>query len=230
MSAIATARTILATLLILMASSVMAQEKRVALVIGNGKYAHAAALPNPTNDARDVSAALKRLGFAVTEGYDLDRSGMERTIREFGRVVDGTAVALTFYAGHAIQVGGRNFLLPTDARLRSERDLSYEAIPSDLILAEMEGTKRVKIAILDACRDNPFEGRLKVAMGPTRAASLGRGLAIMSGLSLDTLVAYATKDGQQAEDGKGRNSVQRQQLRDRLRGIGIGGFLAHRSP
>lgn len=185
---------------------VAAQDKRVALVIGNGKYAHAPALPNPANDARDVSAALKRLGFAVTEGYDLDRSGMERRIREFSRDVDGSSIALTFYAGHAIQVGGRNYLLPTDARLQSERDLSYETVPTDLILAEMENAKRVKIAILDACRDNPFEGRLKTAMGPSRSASLGRGLAIMPNTSLDMLTAFAAKDGQVAEDGKGRNS------------------------
>ncbi|MBM3557674.1 MAG: hypothetical protein FJX47_19210, partial [Alphaproteobacteria bacterium] len=207
MSAINAARTLLATLLILMASAVMAQEKRVALVIGNGKYAHAIPLANPANDGRGMAAALKRLGFAVTESYDESRAGMERALRGFRQTARASDMALVFYAGHAVQVGAKNHLLPTDAKLADEDDLNYETIPLDLVLSAVEGASKVRVVILDSCRDNPFNAKLALAMGPGRSASIGRGLAVAPVGGGNTLIAYATKEGLIAEDGKGaRNS------------------------
>jgi hypothetical protein len=100
-------------------------DRRVALVIGNSKYQHAVQLPNPSNDAADISQALRKLRFDVIEGRDLDRRGMEDRIRAFGRKVEGADLALLFYAGHGMQVGGKNYLVPVDAKLERTGDLSW---------------------------------------------------------------------------------------------------------
>src|SRR5690606_3947825 len=99
-----------------------------ALVIGNGAYTNATPLPNPTNDARDVAAALRSLGFEVIDGYDLDGTGMRRTIADFGAKAAGASITLLFYAGHGMQVAGKNYLVPTDARLERPSSLGIEAI------------------------------------------------------------------------------------------------------
>ena len=182
------------------------KERRAALVIGNSAYRNSTPLPNPLKDARAVADALKRLGFAVTDGYDLTNAEMVQKLRAFGRSAEGASVALVFYAGHGLQVAGRNYLLPVDAALEREQDLRYEAVALDTILDEAQPAKRLRIVILDACRDNPFAVRMARALGATRSASVGRGLAQVADIQTDTLIAYATAADAVAEDGTGGNS------------------------
>ena len=179
-------------------------EKRVALVIGNSAYQNTGELRNPSNDAADMTAALKRLGFQVTEGRDLDKRAMERTIRQFGLSLEGADVALFFYAGHGIQVGGQNHLIPIDARLAGEGDVDFETLPLSLVLKQMEREAKTNLVLLDACRDNPLARNLARTMG-TRAISIGTGLAEVS-TGIGTLIGFSTQPGNVAADGVGRNS------------------------
>ncbi|MBM3557552.1 MAG: hypothetical protein FJX47_18595 [Alphaproteobacteria bacterium] len=197
---------IMAGLMALAASLALAQDRRVALVVANGRYAHAPALANPSNDGRGVTEALKRLGFHVTEAHDVNRMGMEFALRSFRRGARQADMALVFYAGHAIQVGGRNHLLPVDAKLADEDDLNYETVPLDLVLSAVEGASKVRVVILDSCRDNPFGNKLAQVMGTRRSAGVGRGLAVTAVGGGNTLIAYATRDGLIADDGKGKHS------------------------
>lgn len=181
-------------------------EKRVALVIGNSAYVEATALANPVNDASEMATALTKAGFKVALGVDLDKRSFDRTIREFSRLVTDADVAVLFYAGHGLQVGGRNYLIPVDAKLESERDLDFEAIPLDFLLRQMELDRegRTNIVFLDACRDNPLARNLARSMG-TRSASIGKGLAqVQTGIG--TFISYSTQPGNVALDGDGRNS------------------------
>lgn len=180
------------------------RETRVALVIGNGKYQSATALPNPSNDAADVAAALRKLGFDVVEGRDLDKRGMEDKVREFGRKLDRASLALFFYAGHGLQVGGKNYLVPTDAKLERAGDLSFDTIDVAQVLAQMEAEPRVNLIFLDACRDNPLARTLARSLG-TRSSSVGQGLATIQS-AIGTMIAYATQPDNVALDGDGRNS------------------------
>jgi uncharacterized caspase-like protein len=183
-----------------------AAEKRVALVIGNSAYTNAGELPNPTNDARDMAAALKSVGMDVILGLDLDKRGFDAKVHEFSRAVVGADVGLLFYAGHGLQVGLRNYLVPVDARLQGERDLDFETVGLDFIMRQMELDREGKttIVFLDACRDNPLARNLARAMG-TRSVAVGRGLAEVQG-GVGTFIAYSTKPGDVATDGRGRNS------------------------
>jgi uncharacterized caspase-like protein len=178
--------------------------KRVALVIGNSAYQNTAVLRNPKNDAEDLSAALKRLGFEVLVEVDLDKRRMERTIRQFGENLTGADVALFFFAGHGIQVTGQNYLLPIDARLSSENDVDFESIPLNLIIKQMEREAKASLVLLDACRDNPLARNLARTMG-TRSSSIGQGLAEVK-TGVGTLIGYSTQPGNAALDGAGRNS------------------------
>lgn len=190
-------------LLVVQASAAHA-EKRVALVIGNSSYAHVPALANPRNDAADMAAMLKSLGFEVVEGTDLEQNEMRATVRRFGEALQGADVSLFFYAGHGMQVAGTNYLVPVDAKLAREGDLDFDAIRLDLVLAQMERETKTSIVLLDACRDNPMAQTLGRSMG-TRSANIGRGLArIESGVG--TFIAFATQPGNVALDGQGRNS------------------------
>ncbi len=178
---------------------------RVALVIGNSAYLHTTQIPNPTNDARDIAAALGRLGFAVDLRLDLDKRGMDDAIRRFGDRRGTASAGLIYFAGHGLQVDGQNYLLPVDAKLEKERDLRYEAVSLTDMLFETERTSGINVIILDACRNNPLASSLARRMGRTRAALVGRGLARVEG-AVGTLIAYATRDGTTAADGEGRNS------------------------
>ncbi len=181
-------------------------EKRLALVIGNGAYKHAPALANPKNDAEAMTAALKRLKFEVIAGLDLDEVSTRRLLREFSEKLDGFGkedVAVLFYAGHGLQVNGRNYLVPVDAKLERERDLDFQAVAFDFVQQLMEKTGQTNIVLLDSCRDNPLARTLARGMG-TRSA-IGRGLAEMRGIN-DTLIVYATNPGNVALDGKEKHS------------------------
>jgi hypothetical protein len=179
-------------------------EKRVALVIGNSAYQNTSELRNPRNDAADITAALRRLGFTVTEGLDLDKRAMERTIREFGLSLEGADLALFFYAGHGVQVGGQNHLIPVDARLANEGDVDFETLPLSLVLKQMEREAKTNLVLLDACRDNPLARNLARSMG-TRAIQIGTGLAEVK-TGIGTLIGFSTQPGNVAADGVGRNS------------------------
>jgi uncharacterized caspase-like protein len=178
---------------------------RVALVIGNGKYRAMAELPNPANDARDIADALRELGFRVIEGYDLDSAGMRAKIAEFGAAMPGAGTTLFFYAGHGIQVGGQNYLVPTDAKFERPSALDVEAVRVSTILSDMEAEKRVNLVFLDACRDNPLSRSLAQAFGATRSAAIGQGLAQVNA-GIGTLITFATSPDRTALDGTGRNS------------------------
>jgi uncharacterized caspase-like protein len=179
-------------------------ETRVALVIGNSAYKHAPALANPKNDAEGMAASLRRLKFEVLAGTDLDKPAMEKLLQAFAAKLETADVALVFYAGHGLQVHGRNYLVPVDGKLDRESDLAFQAVPLDLIQGLMEQSQRTNIMILDACRDNPLARNLARTMG-TRSVGIGRGLGETKA-GIGTLIVYATQPGNVALDGEGRNS------------------------
>ena len=181
-------------------------ETRVALVVGNSAYVQAPALTNPANDARDMSASLTARGFDVVQAIDADKAKFDAALRTFASRVAKADVALFFYAGHGLQVGLQNYLVPIDAKLAQERDLDFEAVKLDAVLRQMELDRdgKTSIVLLDACRDNPLTRNLARSMG-TRSAAIGRGLAT-SPAGLGTFIAFATQPGNVALDGAGRNS------------------------
>lgn len=141
------------------ASSAQAPGRRVALVIGNGGYSGVPRLANPPRDAALIERTLRRAGFqTVATRTDLGRAGFEQALREFTRQAEGAEVALIYYAGHGMEMNGRNWLIPTDAVLADERDLSFEAVDLERVLAAVEGARGLRVVLLDACRDNPFGG------------------------------------------------------------------------
>jgi len=201
-------------------------EKRVALVIGNGAYQNTTPLKSTKNDAADMAAALTRLGFDVVDGSDLDKRAMERTMRAFTQKLSHADVALFYFAGHALQSGGQNFLMPVDARLRSEGDVDFEALPLSLVLRQMEREAKTSIVLLDACRDNPLARTLARTMG-TRSSLIGQGLAeVRAGVG--TLVGFSTQPGNIALEGGGRNSPYATALLKNMEtpGKDVGGVLA----
>ncbi|WP_187639955.1 caspase family protein [Bosea sp. F3-2] len=173
-------------------------ERRVALVIGNSAYTAVPPLANPQRDAKGVSAALKRLGFEVVEGYDLKMEDMTGKVREFAQKLDGAKAGLVYYAGHGIAVGDENYLIPVDASLRSEADLDFRAVNVQLVLRQMQRDERVNIVILDACRDNPFATQLQA-----KSRAVTRGLtAIETQSASGILIAFATDPRATALDGE----------------------------
>jgi len=190
-------------LLVLAASDARA-DKRLALVIGNGAYKSVPPLTNPTNDAADVAASLKRSGFDLIFETNLDQAGMQDAAIRFAREAREADVALFYYSGHALQYAGVNYLVPVDAVLRDEADLRRMA-RADEILADLQQAKNLRIMVLDACRDNPFAEQLKRAIGQGRGINVGRGLAKMESPE-GTIISYATQAGRTADDGDGRNS------------------------
>ncbi len=198
--------TLVTFLLSLAVSTVASADRRVAFVVGNGAYTHAPALANPANDAREVAAALERLGFDVVSGFDLKNADLRLRIRDFATKLAGADVALFFYAGHGLQVGGENFLIPVDAAISTEADLDFNAVKMDLVSRQMDRETKIKIVMLDACRDNPFEKQLARSMSRTRSATLKKGLAEIGSNVGGTLIAFATDPGDVALDGDGKHS------------------------
>ena len=192
---------------ILMGLAAAAQaERRVALVIGNAKYAHEGHLGNPGNDAREVGAALKRIRFDDVEVvHDADLIAMQSALAAFARKARTADLALIYYSGHGIEIDGRNYLIPVSARLVDADDADFETVPLDTVLLAADGAGKVKMVVLDACRNNPFRARMVRAQKRGKR-SVGRGLAAVSAAN-GMLVAYAARAGSEADDGpKGGNS------------------------
>jgi hypothetical protein len=200
-------------------------EKRVALVIGNGAYQNTTPLKSTKNDASDMAAALTRLGFDVVDGIDLDKRTMERTMRQFTQKLARADVALLYFAGHALQSGGQNYLMPVDARLRSEGDVDFETLPLSLVLRQMEREAKTSIVLLDACRDNPLARTLARTLS-TRSSLMGQGLAEVKA-GVGTLVGFSTQPGNIALEGEGRNSPYATALLQHVEAPGkdVGGVL-----
>jgi uncharacterized caspase-like protein len=135
-------------------------ERRVALVVGNSAYTHAAALRNPRNDARDIAETLKRLDFDVLVGLDLDQQNFATIIQKFVRMLDDADVALFFYAGHGLQINGKNYLVSTNAKLENEFLIPAETIELDTLIRLMEAKAPIDLVFLDACRNNPLTDQL----------------------------------------------------------------------
>jgi formylglycine-generating enzyme required for sulfatase activity len=179
-------------------------QKRVALVIGNAAYQHTPKLANPRNDAADMVAALKKHGFVVIEGFDLNKADFDRKVRDFANALTGAEAGVFFYAGHGLQVSGRNFLVPIDAELSTAAALEFEMVRVDVVHRVMEQQTNTNILFLDACRDNPLARNLARSMG-TRSSDIGKGLSsIQSGVG--TLISFSTQPDNVALDGTGRNS------------------------
>jgi len=187
------------------------QEKRIALVIGNGAYKSITPLKNPPNDAQAVASALKSLGFEVISRINANKKAMREAINQFGSQIRGSGVGLFYYAGHGIQSSGRNYLVPVNADIESEGDVEDEAVSVDQILSRMgDAGNRMNIVILDACRNNPF----------STFRSVSRGLTQMVAPS-GTFIAYATAPGSVAEDGDGENGVYTQALLKEIQTPGV---------
>ena len=193
---------LVAALLALAAGAPAWADGRVALVIANSAYVHAPKLPNPPNDARNMAAALRKVGFTTTEKADLSKRDLEAALKTFAQAARGADVAVIYYAGHGMEQGGLNYLVPVDATLASDQDVEFDTVPLDLLLRSVEGASRLKLVVLDACRNNPFLTTMQRASG-TRA--IGRGLSRVEPEG-DTLVAYAAREGSTADDGDGGDS------------------------
>src|SRR3954454_8718098 len=181
-------------------------ERRIALVIGIGAYQSAPSQGNPVSDARSIGEALRRLNFEVDAVYDADFRRLTRAVREFGIKAQRADAAVIYYAGHGVQAGRENYLLPTDTRLERERDLLYEAMPLELVLGEASQARKIGIVLLDACRNNPFVDRMSRSMSVAGRGSAAPGLARVDNVPRNTMVVLATKADQIAEDGSGDHS------------------------
>jgi tetratricopeptide (TPR) repeat protein len=180
--------------------------RRIALVIGNGAYRNAGELANPRNDADAMARMLSGIGFDVVSGMDLDKRQMDQKVREFIDKVDSYDIALVFYAGHGISVGGKSYLLPVDAMLDKASALEFEAVEADKLYAYMSADNRTSVVLLDACRNNPFSRSFSRSLGATRAALVGQGLAAPNVEGGGILIGFATAPGDVAADGDGKNS------------------------
>jgi formylglycine-generating enzyme required for sulfatase activity len=194
----------------LASTALPAEENRIALVIGNSDYA-SGPLPNPANDAKLIGDALTGLGFNVIARRNADQNTMKRAIQEFGSRLEAAgpgAVGLFYYAGHGVQLSGRNYLIPTTARIEREGDVEIEAVSADWVIEQMRYARnRLNIVILDACRNNPFTRSMR---------SVDHGLASMDAPA-GILIAYSTAPGAVAADGSGRNSPYTEALTKAMR-------------
>jgi uncharacterized caspase-like protein len=179
-------------------------EKRVALVLGNSNYQNVAPLANPVNDSARIAATLKDAGFDVVDSRrDLPAAETRRALRDFADRARDADIAVVYYAGHGIEVDGGNYLIPVDARLERDTDIYDEGLSLDRILIAIEPAKKLRLVILDACRDNPFARTMKRTVA---SRAIGQGLAKVEPTSPNVLIAYSAKAGSTAADGDGKNS------------------------
>jgi uncharacterized caspase-like protein len=179
-------------------------DKRVALVIGISNYQQVPRLANPVRDADALSALLRKAGFDIVDSErDLGIADLRRAIREFSSKARDADIAVIYYAGHGMEVDGTNYLVPADAKLSNDFDVEDEAVSLDRMLRALDPVKRLRLVILDACRDNPFSRAMKRTVA---SRSIGRGLAKVEPTMSNTLIAFAAKAGAVAEDGDGENS------------------------
>jgi hypothetical protein len=197
-------------------ASPAAAEKRVALVIGNSAYQNITRLDNPRHDAELMGDTLASLGFVLIGGHaqlDLDKSALDASVQNFGRQVQGADVALFYYAGHGVQVGGSNYLVPVTANPTREADVDFQMVDVNLVLRQMQGSgTRLNVVILDACRNNPF--------GARGLRSTDGGLAQMRAPE-GTLISYATQPGSVAQDGSDGHSPYTEALATMLKQPGL---------
>ena len=179
---------------LLLATSLEAHAfKRVALVVGNSAYQNAARLPNPGRDASSIAEMFRNAGFdVVVLQQDVGNLDFKRAVRRFEEAALEADVAVVFYAGHGIEIGGVNYMIPIDAKLASDFDAPDEAIPLDRIIDAVTSAKRLHLVILDACRDNPFVTKMTRRVA---SRSVSAGLAKVEPATADTLIAYAAKAG-----------------------------------
>ncbi|MFN3077444.1 MAG: caspase family protein [Alphaproteobacteria bacterium] len=186
-------------------------EHRVALVIGNARYAESP-LKNPVNDSRAMAQILRSQGFDVIARENTTKAQMEDAVAAFGERLSRGAVGLMYYSGHGLQVGGKNYLVPVDVRFTTEQAVPLRTVDADNILNQMVAAQtRVNVVILDACRNNPFERRFR---------SVGGGLAQMSA-PRGTIIAYATAPGKEASDGDDGNGLYTQELLKAMAAPGV---------
>ena len=193
-----------AALLLLLVSQPAFADKRVALVLGNSAYQNVAQLPNPINDAAVMAATLKDAGFDLVDSrHDLVAADTRRALRDFADRARDADIAVVYYAGHGIEVDGANYLIPVDAKLERDTDVYDEALSLERVLISIEPAKKLRLVILDACRDNPFAKTMKRTVA---SRAIGQGLAKVEPSSPNVLIAYSAKAGSTAADGDGKNS------------------------
>ena len=178
-------------------------QNRIALVIGNSRYVNVKMLANPASDAIAVAAMLRQANFSVVAANDLGAVDMKRAFRDFAEKSRKADVAVVYYAGHGIEFDGTNYLLPVDTVLKRDSDVEDEAISLDRVVKTLDQAKRLRLIILDACRDNPFA---RTARRTIETRSLGQGLAKVEPLNSNTLIAFAAKAGSTAADGDDQHS------------------------
>jgi outer membrane protein assembly factor BamD (BamD/ComL family) len=191
-------------LLLCLAGAPASAEKRIALVIGNSSYKYAGTVSTAKRDAEAVAEMFKKVGYDVSLLTDADNLQFKRNIRKFEDAASDADIAVIFYAGHGIEIGGTNYVIPTDAKLASDRDAPDEAIELTRIIQSVDGAKRLRLVVLDACRDNPFLATMKRQRQALH--QVASGLGPVGDVGSETLVAYAAKQGLTAEDGKGDHS------------------------
>ncbi|SHL12517.1 Uncharacterized protein, contains caspase domain [Bradyrhizobium lablabi] len=193
-----------ALLAVCLANQAAMAGKRVALVIGNSSYQNVAALTNPVHDAAAVTEMFKNASFDLVESRrDLTSQEMRRALRDFGDKARGADIAVIYFAGHGLEVDGTNYVVPVDAVLERDADVDDEAVSLNRILVAAEPATKLRLIILDACRDNPFTKKMKRTVA---ARSLGRGLVGVEANRPNTFIAFAAKEGSTAADGDGQNS------------------------
>src|SRR6266404_6220814 len=178
--------------------------KHVALIIGNSAYQNVPRLSNPVNDGAMMAATLKDAGFDVVDyRHDLSAIETRRALRDFADRAYDADIAVVYYAGHGMEVDGANYLIPVDAKLERDTDVYDEALSLERVLIAIEPAKKLRLVILDACRDNPFARTMKRTIA---SRAIGQGLAKVEPSSPNVLIAYSAKAGSTAADGDGKNS------------------------
>ncbi|MFZ0425890.1 MAG: caspase family protein [Xanthobacteraceae bacterium] len=181
--------------------------KHVALVVGNSAYQHAAPLANPARDAKAIAAMFQKSGFeVVTVEPDAGIVEFKRAVRQFEDAAADSDIAVVYYSGHGIDVQGSNYLIPVDAKLANDRDAEDEAVSLERIVESVDGAKELRIVILDACRDKPFQMAGKHEAHAQALRGSDAGLSAAEPTTINTLIAYAAKPGSIAEDGNGEHS------------------------